>query len=71
MTNTVQSITANGKTIDVHLPLTLHAFLVNQGMLPRSVVIELNGQALSPSEFEKCELKAGDSMEIVNIVAGG
>ena len=71
MNNTAQSITANGQTIDVHLPLTLHSFLVNQGMLPRSVVVELNGEAVSPSDFEKRELNAGDSMEIVNIVAGG
>ena len=53
--------------IDVHLPITLHAFLVNQGMLPRSVVVELNGEAVSPSEFEEHQLNAGDSMEIVNM----
>lgn len=71
MNNTSQTITANGQQINVHLPITLHAFLVNQGMLPRSVVVELNGKAISPSEFEEHQLNAGDSMEIVNIVAGG
>ena len=71
MNNTSQTITANGQQINVHLPITLHAFLVNQGMLPRSVVVELNGEAVSPSDFEKHQLNAGDSMEIVNIVAGG
>ena len=71
MSNTAQTIIANGQQIDVHLPITLHAFLVNQGMLPRSVVVELNGEAVSPSDFEKHQLNAGDSMEIVNIVAGG
>ena len=71
MNNNAQTITANGQPIDVHLPITLHAFLVNQGMLPRSVVVELNGEAVSPSEFDEHQLNAGDSMEIVNIVAGG
>ena len=71
MSNSEPSITANGQSIDVHLPLTLRAFLINQGMLPRSVVVELNGEAIAPSDFEKRELNEGDSMEIVKIVAGG
>lgn len=71
MSNSRPSITANGQSIDVHLPLTLNAFLINQGMLPRSVVVELNGEAIAPSDFEKRELNEGDSMEIVKIVAGG
>jgi len=40
-------------------------------MLPRSVVVELNGKAVSPSEFCDLQLNEGDSMEIVKIVAGG
>ena len=40
-------------------------------MLPRSVVVELNGEAVPPSEFAERQLKAGDSMEIVKVVAGG
>lgn len=71
MNNTAKNITANGQTIEVQLPLSLYSFLENQGLLPRSVVVELNGEAVPPSEFEKRELNAGDSMEIVNIVAGG
>ena len=71
MSNSRPSITANGQSIDVHLPLTLRAFLINQGILPRIVVVELNGEAIAPSDFEKRELNEGDSMEIVKIVAGG
>ena len=40
-------------------------------MLPRSVVVELNGEAVPPSEFAERQLKTGDTMEIVNVVAGG
>ena len=71
MSNNEPNITANGQSIDVQLTLTLHAFLINQGMLPRSVVVELNGEAIAPTDFEKRELNEGDSMEIVKIVAGG
>ena len=39
--------------------------------LTRMVVVELNGDALAPSEFAQRALHAGDRLEIVKIVAGG
>lgn len=66
-----QTIHANGRAIEVELPCSVEQFLVKQGMLPRSVVVELNQEALSPSEFERRDLKSGDRLEIVRIVAGG
>ncbi len=42
-----------------------------QGLLPRSVVVEHNGEAVAPSEFARRLLNAGDRLEIVKIVAGG
>jgi len=71
MSDTPQTVTANGHQIPTRLPLSLHGFLEAQGMLPRSVVVELNGEAVPPSEFGQRQLKAGDSMEIVKVVAGG
>ena len=71
MSDPQPTVTANGQCIGVQLPLSLHDFLEEQGMLPRSVVVELNGTAVSPSEFAKRQLGTGDSMEIVKIVAGG
>ena len=65
------TITANGQPIAVKLPCTLEEFLVVQGLLPRSVVVEHNGEAVAPSEFARRQLKAGDRLEIVKIVAGG
>jgi thiamine biosynthesis protein ThiS len=64
-------VTANGRETEASLPCTLEAFLRAQQLLPRSVVVELNGEPVSPSEFAKRELKAGDKLEIVRIVAGG
>ena len=71
MSNSQQSITANGQNIATGLPVSLHDFLKAQGMLPRSVVVELNGEAVPPSEFVERQLNAGDSMEIVKVTAGG
>lgn len=65
------SIIANGKPVAVELPCTIEQFLLAQKLLPRSVVVEHNGQAVAPSEFPARQLNAGDKLEIVKIVAGG
>ena len=67
----MDSIISNGKPAEVKLPCTIEEFLVAQGLLPRSVVVEHNGEAVAPSEFSKRQLNAGDRLEIVKIVAGG
>ena len=64
-------VIANGKQIEAELPCSLEAFLVAQNLLPRSVVVEHNGEAVAPSEFARRQLQAGDKLEIVKIVAGG
>jgi thiamine biosynthesis protein ThiS len=65
------SITANGRQIAVQLPCTIEEFLLAQQLLPRSVVVEHNGDAVVPSEFAARPLAPGDRLEIVKIVAGG
>ena len=65
------AITANGQPIPAQLTCTIEEFLVAQKLLPRSVVVEHNGEAVAPSEFSRRQLNAGDRLEIVKIVAGG
>jgi sulfur carrier protein len=65
------SITANGKPVQAHLPCSIEEFLLAQQLLPRSVVVELNGEAVTPSEFFQRQIHPGDRLEIVKIVAGG
>ena len=67
----MSQVTANGQPIATKLPCTIEEFLTAQGLLPRSVVVEHNGEAVAPSEFSKRQLNAGDRLEIVKIVAGG
>ena len=64
-------IVANGEATPTTFPCSLHEFLVRQGLLPRSVVVELNGEAVAPSEFTGRMLQPDDRLEIVRIVAGG
>ena len=67
----MNEVIANGEKIRAELPCTIEAFLVAQKLLPRSVVVEHNGEAVAPSEFAGRSLRAGDRLEIVKIVAGG
>ena len=64
-------VIANGKAVPFPGPCSLAQFLTAQGLLPRSVVVEHNGEAIAPSEFSQRQLTAGDRLEIVKIVAGG
>jgi sulfur carrier protein len=64
-------IKCNGREIETELPCSLEEFLVRQKLLPRSVVVEHNGEAVTPSEFAGKLLANGDRLEIVKIVAGG
>lgn len=64
-------VIANGQRITCLLPCSLEAFLVSQNLLPRSVVVEHNGEAVAPSQFTHQQVQTGDRLEIVKIVAGG
>jgi thiamine biosynthesis protein ThiS len=67
----VETVIANGSAIPVELPCTIEEFLLAQKLLPRSVVVEHNGEAVAPSQFARRPLASGDRLEIVRIVAGG
>lgn len=64
-------VIANGREVTTSLPCSVETFLIAQNLLPRSVVVEHNGEAVSPSDFSQRTLQAGDRLEIVRIVAGG
>ena len=65
------TLIANGQEVTAAVPCSIEEFLMAQLLLPRSVVVELNSEAVSPSEFSQRKLKSGDRLEIVTIVAGG
>ncbi|MEY2408950.1 MAG: sulfur carrier protein [Verrucomicrobiota bacterium] len=67
----INIIVANGRETTAALPCTIEQFLIAQGLPPRSVVVEHNGEAVAPSEFGRRDLQPGDRLEIVRIVAGG
>jgi thiamine biosynthesis protein ThiS len=64
-------VIANGRQIAAPVPCSIEHFLQLQNLPPRSVVVEHNGEAVVPSEFNRRHLAHGDKLEIVKIVAGG
>ena len=64
-------VITNGHRVETEFPCSIEEFLLARKLLPRSVVVEHNGEAVAPSEFPQRPLKPGDRLEIVKIVAGG
>ena len=64
-------VIANGRAVPFQPPASLTSLLVNLGLPPRSVVVEHNGDAVAPSEFDTRTVVHGDRLEIVRITAGG
>ena len=65
------TLTINGETQKFNDDLNLQALLAELGLSEKPVVVELNQQALAPSEFKSQKLKDSDQLEIVTIAAGG
>lgn len=64
-------LTVNGEDRDVADGTSLVGLLEQLGLPVRSVVVELNGTALLPSEVPSARLADGDVLELVRAVAGG
>lgn len=65
------TIQLNGSPHTLDTSCTVEALLDSLGMKGRPVVVELNKKALSPSEFASAQVRDGDVVEIISIVAGG
>ncbi len=64
-------ITANSETFEVDPGTPLPIFLESRSLKVERVVVERNGEALTPGEARQTVLQDGDRLEIVRIVAGG
>ena len=65
------TIKANGETFQVQPHTTLPEFLASLQLASERVIVERNRAALTPGEVRNTVLADGDTLEIVNIVAGG
>ena len=51
--------------------LLMESLLENLGYKPQLVVVELNGEIISPKVWINTKIKNGDCLEVVTIVGGG
>ena len=65
------TLTINGEEREVIDDFALTSLLADLGLAEKPVVIELNREALPPSQFRECQLSDGDQLEIIVIAAGG
>ncbi|MBD5640805.1 MAG: sulfur carrier protein ThiS [Desulfovibrio sp.] len=64
------NITINGST-EAGDYSTVAELLASQGLDPKLVVVELNCKIVPAADFGQTSLQEGDSVEIVQFVAGG
>jgi thiamine biosynthesis protein ThiS len=64
-------IIANSEPFELAEGTSLASFLASRDLALERVVVERNGEPLTPSEARATQLAAGDRLEIVRIVAGG
>lgn len=64
-------ITLNGEPHAITEPLTVASLLESLGMSRMPVVVELNGNALPPSEHPTAEVADGSKIELITLAAGG
>ena len=65
------TIRLNGKSRSVAPGSTVTGLLEQLGFAGQPVLVELNGTALFPRDFETTTLGEGDQVEVIRIVAGG
>lgn len=64
-------LTVNGERRTFPGPTTLAGFLAAHGLEPRRVVVEHNREIVARDRYEDIELREGDTLEIVQMMAGG
>ena len=69
--SSVLSLTVNGKPRTIPGPMTLLEFLQANGIEPRIIAVERNGEIVKRDLFGDVKLADGDVLEIVHMVGGG
>jgi len=65
------TVVLNGKATDARGAKTIEELITSLDLSPQTILIEHNGLALRRREWHGRELKAGDRIELVRVVAGG
>ena len=61
----------NGDQRELEDGTTVASFLASKNLRPEMVVVEYNGEIISRSDYESTALRESDTLEIVQMMAGG
>jgi sulfur carrier protein len=64
-------IIVNGKQQDIDNNLSILDFINSTKLNPAKIIIELNRQIITKTNFESIMLQENDSLEILSLVTGG
>lgn len=65
------NITVNGKHETLSGKTTLLEFIEGKGLVPDTVVVQLNDEIVKRDQWNATSLKDDDALEIVRFVGGG
>lgn len=65
------SLVVNGERRNSAVGITISHLLVELGLVPEVVLIELNGEPTRRSDWPATSLHDGDRIEILRVAAGG
>jgi sulfur carrier protein len=64
-------LTINGDRYQIEGPATIAEFLEQRGIAARIVVVERNREIVARDQYDRTYLQPGDTLEIVQMMAGG
>ena len=64
-------VQVNGKEREVPSGLSVHQLVESFDLNPLLIVVELNREILSRSQFKDVQVSEGDAVELVHFVGGG
>lgn len=65
------ALQVNGERRQIAARQTVEELVKTLGLNPQTILVELNGEAPLRQEWPSLELRAGDRVELIRMVAGG
>jgi sulfur carrier protein len=65
------NIVVNGEALVCRDHLTVHDLLMEMGLVPETVIVELNTGFVQRSQYQTTIVSEGDSFEFIKFVGGG
>tara|TARA_B110000438_G_scaffold117904_1_gene115172 strand:- start:2556 stop:2759 length:204 start_codon:yes stop_codon:yes gene_type:complete len=65
------NISLNGKKSTINKSITIHDFIISQGLNDKMIAVAVNMKIIHKNEYKKVFIVENDKLEIVRPVGGG